>query len=770
MPGDVYRRLLPGDPMPDSADLFNAMIDAAQAARVRDTGGGPITERPRATALVKVRNTTGSAVDRWGVLALGDPTILPADNADEFQRQIVFDGAAPTGSTPAGKFVVLTEPLPAGAIGLGVLAGVVTCKLSVPGSLGAFAECANANTTSLVTGSTGTARVLWAESSGTTRWAIVRLGDPAHGLAVREVDSAPSYTAATTFEFDQADGFVLSQPSPGVVRIDIAAATSSQAGVVSATTQTFGGAKTFLGNVSCGFDLAVAGRAFFANPLTYFAATTTVNAAMAIDVSTTAWTKLRLLDTTTGATTKQFAFTSTGRIVAQDGFGVGIAGSDTGGDTGTDAIGNGILGGLVINIQTSVANARANLGLGTAATASAGTFLAAANNLSDLASASTARSNLNLVPGTNIQAYSVVLDTLASLSPTSADRLPYFTGFASAALATLTSAARDLIDDPDAAAMRATLGLGSIATADAGDYLAVASNLADVASTSTARTNLAVPGLATTNTYTGTNKFENYLTVGVGPTGSGGYTQWYFWVSADTYGYAILEAFLSGEGPTPIKLNSIYGGAVCIANATPPSTNGNRTLSFEVVSSAPSGFTSPAIWAQTVSGTQELKAADGAGNVVQLTAHAMDGPAWLYDADDPMPNVTYEENVYIGYRRWTNRSRDVRLSRMRRLDPAGYARLKPEQLETIHEEWYEPVVEWDRVQADAVARRKAEVAHRKIEQRKYDQLTPEEKAKRPGRPPDLDDLAAKPMPQWLRDRLRLADKKRAELRDGGGRK
>jgi hypothetical protein len=91
----------------------------------------------------------------------------------------------------------------------------------------------------------------------------------------------------------------------------------------------------------------------------------------------------------------------------------------------------------------------------------------ASNNLSDLANASTARTNLGVAIGTDVQAYDAGLASVAGLT-TSADQMIYTTGSDTYATTSLTSFSRTLLDDTTASAARTTLGLTAPASASFG--------------------------------------------------------------------------------------------------------------------------------------------------------------------------------------------------------------------------------------------------------------------------------------------------------------
>ena len=84
-------------------------------------------------------------------------------------------------------------------------------------------------------------------------------------------------------------------------------------------------------------------------------------------------------------------------------------------------------------------------------------------------------------PGTDVLAYDADLAAIAGLT-SAANKLPYYTGSGTAALADFTAAGRALLDDADAAAQRATLSLGNVDnTSDVNKPVSTAQALADTA-------------------------------------------------------------------------------------------------------------------------------------------------------------------------------------------------------------------------------------------------------------------------------------------------
>lgn len=118
----------------------------------------------------------------------------------------------------------------------------------------------------------------------------------------------------------------------------------------------------------------------------------------------------------------------------------------------------------------SPADARSSLGLGTIATQDSDdvsitggsisgiTDLPVADGGTGASSAEDARVNLGVEIGVDVLAYDPDISAIAGLV-SSANKLPYYTGSGTAALADFTAAGRAILDDANAAAQRTTLGL-----------------------------------------------------------------------------------------------------------------------------------------------------------------------------------------------------------------------------------------------------------------------------------------------------------------------
>lgn len=177
--GDVLKTLTSGSRQIASARRENAVSELIIGGQMaKHSRRSKIESFEQEAGVILVRNKSGAAVPRAGVLGLDVPPILPADNLGEFQARVFFDGIIPTVSAHSGLFVVTLEPIASDKIGRAAISGVVPCQVYVASGDEALTSCDvyDDDTTQLEASSTGSAQILWKENGTGTVWAYVRLG------------------------------------------------------------------------------------------------------------------------------------------------------------------------------------------------------------------------------------------------------------------------------------------------------------------------------------------------------------------------------------------------------------------------------------------------------------------------------------------------------------------------------------------------------------------------------------------------------------------
>jgi hypothetical protein len=102
--------------------------------------------------------------------------VTPAANLVEFKRQVSFQGIVPS-TTTGPSFGVLLEPLKNNFIGTAAVAGCVLTRVLVGSIAYTCAETVDGQNGYLRSVPHGPASVLWIETTGAVRWAVIRFDD-----------------------------------------------------------------------------------------------------------------------------------------------------------------------------------------------------------------------------------------------------------------------------------------------------------------------------------------------------------------------------------------------------------------------------------------------------------------------------------------------------------------------------------------------------------------------------------------------------------------
>jgi len=186
------KKVQAGQEWQPSASAHNALVDAYQyVEQLRRSGGAGVGRSTWGTNVVQVGNDSGVDRDRFDVLGIHGPVIDPADNLPAFKNGVVLRGVLPrwpgeagtTSTTPApeaivsheGCFVVLLQPLAAGAIGWAMISGVTVAKVDYTDSTGRCAEVKDGDAGSLRACPSGSAFILWPATGSGIEWAVILL-------------------------------------------------------------------------------------------------------------------------------------------------------------------------------------------------------------------------------------------------------------------------------------------------------------------------------------------------------------------------------------------------------------------------------------------------------------------------------------------------------------------------------------------------------------------------------------------------------------------
>lgn len=187
-----YRKVNPGESLQIAAATWNRVIDEV-ATRPRFDGG--VGQWPPVNFSVRCRNESGALVSRWSVLQITGVLEAPTGAFTQFERMPGVIGVSPGGPTENASYVVVLDPIEAGAIGMAAVAGAVQCRVNVRCTGHQYAVPANGVSAYMDTTDSGPFKIIWRDITGpaaTGPWALVLFGTE------RPLESIPNYSTGAT--------------------------------------------------------------------------------------------------------------------------------------------------------------------------------------------------------------------------------------------------------------------------------------------------------------------------------------------------------------------------------------------------------------------------------------------------------------------------------------------------------------------------------------------------------------------------------------------
>ena len=197
------RHVRPGEPVKVAASAWNKIVEQV---KFHPLAVGEEAAFPRPNFTVRMKNFTTGPLDRGGVLQieslLETPTGTTGPAVDSFLSWPGVVGVVPgLGAAGTKSYVVAVEPIPAGEIGQGAIAGVVQSRVQMKCTGHQYAQPKTSEIGYMQSADSGPFRILWVGATGPiptgttgpgTPWALLLFGTE------RAAETIPGHATGAT--------------------------------------------------------------------------------------------------------------------------------------------------------------------------------------------------------------------------------------------------------------------------------------------------------------------------------------------------------------------------------------------------------------------------------------------------------------------------------------------------------------------------------------------------------------------------------------------